>query len=155
MNTTLYIIIGMLILSMLAPFVALYAATLIRKKEYKAHIRIQKWLFWICILGVVILELQIRLSGGSGSLVATGTYVNAPFFKPILAAHVIGAILTYTIWALQFYLGSRQRKRAGGFSGGFSGRFVGLHKSLGYVTTIGLFYTGITALAVCMLAFFL
>ena len=151
MSMTLIIILGMLALSIAAPFVALYAVSLIKKKNYAAHARVQARMFWVCIIGVVILELQIRISGGSGSLVSNGTYTNASYFKPILIAHIIGAVITYIIWALQFFLASRKRKIADMIPGSFSP----FHAKLGYATIAGLFYTAITALVVCTLAFFL
>lgn len=151
MNMTFLIIMAMLALSVAAPFIALYAVSLIKKNDCKAHLKIQRRLFWTCILGVVVLELQIRISGGSGSLVSSGTYTSAPFFKPILIAHIIGAVLTYMIWALQILVASKKPKMAGVLPGSFSI----VHKRLGYVTIAGLFYTATTALMVCTLAFFL
>lgn len=151
MNLTLLIILGMLALSIAAPFVAIYAVSLIRKNGIQAHARIQKRLFWTCVLGVLILEIQIRVSGGSSSLVANGSYTDAPFFRPILIAHIVGAVLTYLAWAVQLFMASIKRKVAGALPGSFSA----VHRRLGYVTIAGLFYTAITALVVCMLAFFL
>src|SRR5690554_506168 len=103
MSTTFIIIIGMLVLSTLAPFIALYAISLIKKKDYARHIKIQKSLFWVSVAGIILFELQIRMSGGSGSLVANSTYVDSTFFKYILIAHIIGAVLTYIIWAISIF----------------------------------------------------
>lgn len=144
---TLLIIMAMLALSVAAPFIALYAVSSIKRKDYQTHIKIQKRLFLACILGVIILELQIRVSGGSGSLVAGGTYANMPFFKPLLIAHIVGAVLTYMIWALQVFTASKMMKTAG--------RVPLMHKRIGQATVVGLFYTAVTALMVCTLAFFL
>lgn len=151
MNITFTIIIGMLILSILAPFIALYAVSLVKKKEYKKHIKFQKTLFWICVLGVVILEVQIRFSGGSGSLVAEGKYVETDFFKNTLIAHIIGAIVTYVIWGVTIFVSDTKWKKRRTLPG----TFTITHRRLGYITIIGLFYTAITALMVCVMAFFL
>lgn len=151
MGITFFILMGMLTASILLPFIILYAVSLAKKKDYTTHIKIQKRLFWACIIGVVLLEVIIRISGGSGSLVANGTYANAPFFKPIMIAHIIGAVLTYLIWALQLFMASRKIKP----TGTLPASFLAIHKSLGYATIAGLFYTAITALMVCTFAFFL
>lgn len=151
MNLTFIIIIGMLILSILAPFVSLYAVSLIKRKNYKCHIRIQKFLFWICVLGVVVLEIQIRVSGGSGSLIADGKYIKTDFFKGILIAHIIGAILTYIIWGVTIFVSNTKWKKRRTLPGKFSIT----HRRMGYISIGGLFYTAITALMVCMMAFFL
>lgn len=141
----------MLILSVLAPFISLYAVSFIKKKDYKTHIKIQKRLFWTCVVGVVVLEIQIRISGGSGSLVSNSGYTNTTFFKLILGAHIIGAVLTYIIWGVTIFTSNKKWKTRKTLPGAFSIT----HKRLGYFTIAGLFYTAITALVVCTFAFFL
>lgn len=111
MILTFAIIIGMLILSIIAPFVSLYAVSLIKKKGYKKHIQIQKTLFWICLIAVIILEVQIRISGGSGSLIVDGKYVGTDLFKYTLTAHIIGAVLTYIIWAITIFVSNTKWKK--------------------------------------------
>lgn len=151
MNITLIIVLAVLILSMVAPFIALYAVSFIKKKEYKTHQKIQKRLFWACIVALLILEIQIRLSGGSGSLVAGGTYTGTTFFKVILIAHIIGAVLTYIIWGITVFVSNTKWKKRKTLPGPFSIT----HKKLGYIVIIGLFYIAITALIVTILAFFI
>lgn len=151
MSTTFIIVSGMLVLSILAPFISLYAISLIKKKQLKTHMKIQKRLFWICVAGVLLLELQIRISGGSGSLVVNSSYVDSPFFKYILIAHIIGAVLTYIIWGVTIFWSNKKFKL--GLT--LPGRFSKMHKRLGYVAIIGLFYTALSALAVFNIAFIL
>lgn len=150
MNITLITIIGMLILSILAPFISLYAVSFIKKKNHETHIKIQKRLFWTCVIAVVLLEVQIRISGGSGSLVSNSDYTGTPFFKAILIAHIIGAILTYIVWGIAIFTSNQKRQR-----NTLPGSFSINHKRLGYLTIAGLFYTAITASIVCTFAFFL
>ncbi|MGW8123678.1 DUF420 domain-containing protein [Roseivirga echinicomitans] len=151
MNTTFVIILGMLILSILAPFISLYAVSLIKQQDYKTHIKIQKRLFWTCVVGVLILEIQIRVSGGSGSLVSNSEYTGTAFFKALLTAHIIGAVLTYIVWGIAIFKSNKSWNKLKTLPGSFSLT----HKRLGYFTIIGLFYTAITALIVCIFAFFL
>ncbi len=151
MNTPFIIIVGMLTLSMLAPFISLYAVSLIKKKNISKHIKIQKRLFWICVAAVLILEIQIRLAGGSGSLVANSDYTGTIFFKSILIAHIIGAVSTYIIWGFTIYGANKNLKN----KLTLTGKYSITHKKLGYITIFGLFYTAITAWIVCTMAFFL
>src|SRR5690625_4501051 len=151
MNTTLTILLAMLVISTVAPFVSIYAITLIAKKEYAKHIRIQKTIFWICVTGVVVLELKIRFSGGSGSLIADSPYVDAPFFIFLLWAHIVGAVATYLIWAFLIFWSNKKFKKKQTFPKQFSK----IHKKLGYTTIAGLFYTAISAWIVCAIAFFI
>lgn len=151
MNVTLAIILAMLALSVIAPFVSLYAVSFIKKQDYNTHAKIQKRLFWTCVAGVIVLEARIRLSGGSGSLVSNSEYANTAFFKSVLAAHVVGAVLTYAVWGITIFASNKRWKTRKTLPGPFSIT----HKRLGYFTIAGLFYTAITALVVCVLAFFL
>jgi len=151
MKTTLTILIGMLVLSTIAPFVSIYAISLIRKREHAKHIRIQKTIFWICVIGVLILELRIRFSGGSGSLIINSKYSDAPFFIFLLRAHIIGAVATYIIWATMIFWSNKKFKKKQTFPKQFSK----IHKKLGYTTIAGLFYTAISAWIVCAIAFFI
>ncbi|MBA6154691.1 DUF420 domain-containing protein [Gelidibacter maritimus] len=151
MTTTFIITLGILILSLLAPFISLYAVSFIKKKDYRTHIKIQKRLFWTCVIAVLILEIQIRVAGGSGSLVANSAYTHTSFFKTVLVAHIIGAVLTYIIWGITIFASNKKYKKRETLPGSFSIA----HKRLGYVSIIGLFYTAITALIVYIFAFFL
>lgn len=151
MNITFIIVLGMLVLSVLAPFISLYAVSLIKKKDYKTHAKIQKRLFWTCVAGVLVLEIQIRISGGSGSLVSNSEYTQTTLFKSILIAHIVGAVLTYIIWGITIFTSDKRWKTRKTLPGTFSIT----HRRLGYFTIAGLFYTAITALAVCTFAFFL
>lgn len=151
MNITFAIILGILLLSIAAPFISLYAVSLIKKKDYKTHIKFQKRLFWTCVIAVLILEIQIRVAGGSGSLVANSEYTGTTFFKSVLIAHIIGAVLTYIVWGITVFTSHTKWKKRKTLPGSFSIT----HKRLGLITIAGLFYTAITALIVCTYAFFL
>jgi uncharacterized membrane protein YozB (DUF420 family) len=144
------IVIGMLVLSIAAPFVALYAVSKIKKGDLKGHAKIQKTLFYVCVLGVLALEGLIRVSGGSGSLVANSVYSSTTWFKTLLICHIIGAVLTYIVWGYSIFKSGAQNKKSN-----LPGSFSPTHRKLGYFIIIGLFYTGITAFFVCLFAFFL
>lgn len=148
MNLSLIVVFAMLVLSILAPFICLYAVKLARDKKYKEHIKFQQNLFYTCVTGVLILEFTIRISGGSGSLVKNSPYLETNFFKILLLLHIIGAVLTYIIWAFTIFK-SRKKSKMNALSGTYSA----MHKKLGYIVIIGLFYTGITAFVVCLMAF--
>lgn len=151
MNITLSIIVGMLILSIAAPFISLYAVSQIKKKNLDVHVKIQKRLFWTCIVALIILEVQIRVSGGSGSLVSNSKYTGTLFFNSLLIAHIIGAVITYIFWGITVFSANKNLKK----KKTLPGKYSTVHKKLGYGTIIGLFYTAITAAIVCTMAFFL
>lgn len=148
---TFIFILALLILAILAPFIALYAVSLAKKKEYKKHIKIQKTLFWICVTAVLIFEVQLRMSGGSGSLVIHSKYVDTAFFRYLMTAHIVGAVLTYIIWAISIFWSNHKFKKKRTLPG-ISSR---THRKFAYASIIGLFYTAITAFMVCTFTFFL
>jgi len=141
--TTIIITSAIQGLTLIAPFIALYAVYFAKQKNYIKHQKIQKILFTICIIAVIMLEIQIRISGGSGSLVQDSSYIDTTFFKVVLTGHIIGSILTYIVWGILLFK-SKNRYKKGNLPGGFSKT----HKRMGYITVIGLFYTAITSLAV-------
>lgn len=97
MSISQIVVYGMLILSIFAPYIALYAVKLVKQGEYEQHIKVQKSLFYACVTGVILLELTIRFSGGSGSLVKVSPYLVTTFFHTTLWAHIISAVLTYIV----------------------------------------------------------
>ncbi len=149
MAVTHFILAGMLALSVVVPFVALYAVSRVRMGQYATHARIQKRLFWACIAGAIILEVQIRLAGGSGNFLPQDAVARAPFLKPLLLAHVVGAVLTYLAWALQLFKAARSTRVAGVSPG----HVPAWHRPLGYFTIAGLFYTAITAVLLFVYAY--
>ena len=60
------IIVSNLVITVLAPLVAVYAVGLARQGQHTRHLRVQKVLFGVCMSMLVIFELLIRASGGSG-----------------------------------------------------------------------------------------
>lgn len=142
---------AILLITLASPYVAIYAVTLIKKGQMQKHQRIQKILFITCMTALVVLEIQIRALGGSGSLTKNSSYYGTDIFKFILTAHIIGAVLTYLIWATTIFLSSRRYKQKQRLPGSFSG----MHRKLGYIIIIGLFYAAITALIVYIMTFLL
>lgn len=151
MDLNSFVISIMLTVAILAPIAAMCAVSLIRKGKYRKHIRIQKTIFWICMVAVLLFEIYIRISGGSGSLIKESIYTDTKFFRLILNAHIAGAVFTYLLWIVMIIISNRKYKMAKKLPGKFSKT----HKALGYLTIFGLFYTAISALIVCVFAFLL
>ncbi|EMB14243.1 MULTISPECIES: DUF420 domain-containing protein [Pirellulaceae] len=143
MNTATLILTAVLILNLFAPFAVYYAIGLAKEGLYKTHKRIQNAVFIACVLGVLTLEGLIRFSGGSGSLAENSSFSGTTIFKTILAAHIIGAILTYILWTFQIVVSNRK------FGEKLLGSFASMHKTIGYILFLGLIYTAVTAAIVC------
>ena len=134
-----------LIVTLVAPVFSYYAIKKARQKDFKTHKKIQTIVYAFCIAAVLVLELLIRFSGGSGSMFKDSSHVDNPVFKTILIAHIIGAVLTYIVWT---FLIIKSRLK---FQKTLPGKFSVTHKSLGIIVFIGLVYTGVTALIVYLM----
>ena len=145
MDFTFIIITTVLIVTLVAPVFSYYAIKKARQKDFKTHKKIQTIVYAFCIAAVLVLELLIRFSGGSGSMFKDSSHADNPVFKTILIAHIIGAVLTYILWT--FLIIKSRRK----FQKTLPGKFSVTHKRLGIIVFIGLVYTGVTALIVYLM----
>lgn len=146
MNFTIIIMTAVLLLTLFSPLGLYYGIKLARKKNYDAHKSIQNIIYIICVLGVLCLEVLIRYSGGSGSLISESKYYRTTIFSTILISHILVAMLTYILWTVLIILSNRK------FQKHLPGTFSKNHKKIGLTIFGGLIYTAITALAVYMMS---
>lgn len=139
-----------LLVTLIAPFFVAYAIQLARRKEFVLHLKVQKITFFICIISVLVLEAQIRVMGGSGSLSSQSPYYDTTFYSTILLVHIIGAVITYILWSILLIFSNKKYKK-----GQIPGKYTKIHKTLGIITFGGLIYTALTALIVFVLTFVL
>jgi len=146
LDLTIFIMTAVLLLTLFSPFGVYYAVKLAKKRDYKTHRKIQNIIFFICVLGVLALEILIRYSGGSGSLASNSEYYGTSFFTITLVSHILVAVLTYLLWTILVILSNRKYQKT------LPGEFSKIHKKLGYVIFGGLVYTAITALVVYLMS---
>lgn len=139
----------MLLLGVASPFIALYAISFARKKDFKRHKKIQTFLFWAMTLMVVLFELNMLISKDGRFLPENNPSVQTPFFRILLIAHIIGAVLTFLTWSSVLFISTKK------FKSSFNGSFPKMHRAFGYITVCGLFYIAITATAISTIAFIL
>jgi putative membrane protein len=151
MSGVLLLNTAILALTLVSPFIALYAVKFIKKGALAKHQLWQRSLFIVCMIALIVLEMQIRYSGGSGSIVKHSSYYGTTLFKTILFAHIIGAVLTYIIWGYLVIISTIKARKKECLPGNFSKT----HRLLGKLTIFGLFYTAATALYVYLTTFIL
>lgn len=145
MDFTFIIMTGVLAVTLVAPIFSYFAIKKARQKDFKTHKKIQMTVFIVCLAAVLVLELYIRFSGGSGSMFKNSSHAGTTLFKTILIIHIIGAVLTYILWTFLIIKSGRK------FQKNLPGRFSATHKKLGMLVFIGLVYTGVTALVVYLM----
>ncbi len=146
MDATHIIMTAVLVLTIFSPFGVFYAVKQAQKKKFETHRKVQNIIFFVCVLGVLALEMLIRYSGGSGSLASRSEYYETRFFTITLVSHIIVAVLTYLLWTVLIILSNLR------FGKSLPGKFSKIHKRLGYVIFGGLVYTALTALAVYLMS---
>lgn len=146
MNFTTFIMTAVLLLTLISPFGVYYGVKLARKKDYKTHRKIQNIIFFLCVIGVLALEVLIRYSGGSGSLASKSEYYGTSFFTITLVSHIIIAVLTYLLWTVLIILSNRKFQKT------LPGKFSKTHKRVGKIIFVGLVYTAITALMIYLMS---
>jgi len=136
-----------LVLNCVAPFWAVWAARQARAGQVDVHAKAQVALCVLAVGGLFVLEGNIRLSGGSGSLIAPSPYAGTALLKGVFIAHIFPAVFTYIVWVWLAVVSRRRRDEQ--LPGAFSRR----HRRWGWVIIVGLAWTALSALAVYTLGF--
>src|SRR5689334_17321360 len=79
-------------------------------RRYERHRTVQTALFGTMTFAVLVLELDLRLRGGSKEIVSGTTALPPAALKVILLVHVAIAFVTWVAWAILVFL-SRRRFR--------------------------------------------
>ncbi|MEW6738161.1 MAG: hypothetical protein AB1489_43205 [Acidobacteriota bacterium] len=135
------------LVTLIAPLVAFFSLSLVRKGEHNVHKWVQIALLTICVLAVGALETRIRLAGGSGTLLQGSPYAKSGLMRSIWIVHVLGAVSTYLVWGW-LVITSYRRHRAI-----LPGTFSRRHKMAGWIVIGGLCFTALSATIVYILAF--
>jgi putative membrane protein len=134
------------LVTLAAPLVVLASLALARRRRLDAHRRLQIGLLVVCIAAVLVLELCIRLAGGSGAFLAhSGAHPGLA--RGVLAVHVTCAVATYAVWTWLAVVSHRR------FRGSLPGSFSRRHRGAGQLVYRGLCLTALSAAAMYTLAF--
>ena len=132
-----------------APAVMWLALGQARQKSFEVHRRTQVALLGWCWAAVLLLEVKIRMSGGSGSLVAVASEAWRPWARALLGAHITGAVVTYLLWT--WLAVASWRRYPAALPGPFSER----HRRLGRLVFGGLCFTALSATGMYFFTFVL
>lgn len=130
---------GVLLVTIIAPIICYHAIAKARKGEFNSHKKIQTGVYILCMSSVIVLEILIRMSGGSGSISSESSHSHKRIYKTIMMIHIIGAVVTYILWTYLIVKSNRTFQKT------LPGQFSGSHKRIGIAIFIGLIYTGLTA----------
>lgn len=135
--------------SLIAPGVAIYSVRRAKQRRYVQHRNLQLALLAFCWLAVLLLELKIRSSGGSGALIKSAATEYQGMARQLLLIHIGVAVLTYGLWTALVVLSWRR------FRTQLPGAFSRRHRQLGWLIVSGLGFTTISATLMYVLTFVL
>ena len=131
--------------NLIAPAWALVAAAAARRGDHARHMRLQLTLWPVMIVNLLLLEGYIRVSGGSGSLVAGSPFEGTTALTIALSLHIVPAVATYLLWTGLVVTTYRRRSSLG--------RFSSRHRLLGKIVIGGLLWTALSACFVYTMTF--
>ena len=114
------------------PFVCLWSMHYAQRQNIKRHSLIQKLTFLVILIAVVLFEINVRISGGSGSLLKGSPWSGKFFLHMLLAVHITIAVSTYGTWGWMLWKAGREHQ-----SGRLPGGFSKYHKQIGIGSFIG------------------
>jgi uncharacterized membrane protein YozB (DUF420 family) len=131
--------------NLIAPVWAAAAARVARRGQHDRHMRLQLILWIVMLVNLFALEGDIRMSGGSGSLIAGSPYEGTTLLSVVFLMHIVPAVATYLLWFGLVVVTYRRRASLGAFSR--------RHRTLGKVVIAGLIWTALSACSVYYLTF--
>jgi uncharacterized membrane protein YozB (DUF420 family) len=137
-----------LVVILLLPFILIWSIGLVRKGQHELHKQVQAILLCAVLIAVIIFELQIRLSGGSGSLIKGSRFADNVYFLTLLYSHIAISVWTFTLWTGNILHANIQWKNKT-----LPGQARIRHRLIGKIIFIGTCLTAISGFAVYLFAF--
>lgn len=122
----------------LLPLVMPIGFRLARERRLRLHRAVQLAFLATMTLAVAALEIDIRLTGGTGALAGRAVSVSAPAVRAILLVHLFIAVTTWIAWIV---LVTRSHMR---FKTSLPGSFSAAHRRWGKRVWLGVSATSAT-----------
>lgn len=132
----------------LVPFILIYSFQKVRSGNHSIHSKIQTLLFFVVLTAVVLFEVNIRISGGSGSLLQGSAFAGNEYFRIFLWIHIAVATLTYSGWGFLLLISNKKWTTRL-----LPGEFSVNHKKWGKIIFAGACFTSFSGLVVYILGF--
>jgi len=133
----------------LLPLVMPLGFRLAQQQRLHAHRRMQVFFLGLMTVAVLVLEIDIRLRGGSGALAGKAVSIPTPAVRALLLIHLLIAVSTWLSW-VGFVIASWRR-----FGQQLPGGFSGKHRRWGRILWLGVAATAGTGTLLYIAAFVL
>lgn len=138
------------IATLLTPFIVAWGVRFASKGDYRRHRAVQATLLAVLLVAVLLFEVDVRLSGGSGSLMKGSSYAGTGWLRGVTLAHVLANVVTFFGW---LWLVVKSWKRLG--TPELPGAFSATHKRGGSFVFAGLVFGAVSAVVMYVLGFVL
>lgn len=89
--------IVVLSLAVVLPVMA-YSYANARRRNYRAHKRLQTWLTVVLFIAVSLFEIDLQLMGGVAEMARGGKYYGTPLLSTSLSVHLVFSVSTFFLW---------------------------------------------------------
>lgn len=131
------------------PFILVWAIGLAKKGQHRKHRVVQVALLSVLLVAVVLFETEIRLSGGSGSLMKGSSYAGTWWLRGVTLAHVLANVVTFIVWLVLVIRSGRR------FGTELPGDFTPAHRKAGRFVFAGTVFGALSAIVMYVLGFVL
>ncbi len=132
------------------PFIVVWGIGFARRGDFRRHRAVQTTLLAVLLVAVVLFEVDVRLSGGSGSLMKGSSYAGTGWLRGVTLAHVLANVVTFFTW-LVLVVKSWRRFETPALPGTWGPR----HRLLGRLVFAGLVFGAVSAVVMYVLGFVL
>jgi len=131
------------------PFILAWGIRYARQREFRKHRAVQTTLLCVLLVAVIFFEVDVRLSGGSGSLMKGSSYAGTGWLRGILLAHVLANIVTFFGWLVLVVKSWRRFERE------LPGPWAPTHRRMGRFVFGGTVFGAVSAVVMYVLGFVL
>lgn len=148
LGTRADLLMDVVLIAMLAtPFILIQAIRLARRGAYLAHRNIQTVLLAVLVVAVVLFEVDVRTSGGSGTFLGRSAYAGSATLKWLLRVHITVAVTSFLVWSWVVIRAWRDPEPP------TPARFGPAHRRTGYLIFAGVTFTSASGAVLYWLAF--
>lgn len=131
------------------PFILAAGVRFAAAKNFRRHRAVQTTLLCVLLVAVAFFEVDVRLSGGSGSLMKGSSYAGTGWLRGVTLAHVLANVVTFIAWLVLVVKAWRR------FEGGLPGPYAPTHKRLARFVFGGTVFGALSAVVMYVLGFVL
>jgi uncharacterized membrane protein YozB (DUF420 family) len=127
--------------TLLTPVLLVWAIRLASQRKLKTHRLVQTSLLTVLLVAVLLFEVDLRMAGGSGSLMKGSPYAGTALLRTVLLSHVAANVVTFALWLVLVVRSWRK------FEQTLPGSYTEPHRRTGRIVFAGTVFGAVSAIA--------